>query len=288
MLTALVVVARVRLIDHPPLLHEVGEPVRHPGVGGQPVAAGAAGLLVVALDRFGQVEMRDEAHVGLVDAHAERDGRHHDDAVLALEAGLVRGSRLRVHAGVVGERGDAVADEPRRPSRPPSGATGSRRCPPRPDARRARSAAAARAARPCRRSCSGCSAGRSSRRRRARRRGRAATTISARVCGSAVAVSAMRGTPGKRSCSTESCRYSGRKSWPHCETQCASSMAKSASRARPRRSRQPRRQRAARAPRTGDRARPRRAPARPSCASAALSAELRNAARTPAWRSAST
>ena len=52
--------------------------------------------------------------------------------------------------------------------------------------------------------------------------------MSLRVGPSAVAVSAMRGTSGKRSCSTESCRYSGRKSWPHCETQCASSMAKSA------------------------------------------------------------
>ena len=52
--------------------------------------------------------------------------------------------------------------------------------------------------------------------------------ISARVSSSAVAVSAMRGTPGNRSCSTESWMYSGRKSWPHCETQCASSMANSA------------------------------------------------------------
>ena len=33
---------------------------------------------------------------------------------------------------------------------------------------------------------------------------------------------------GKRSCSTDSPRYSGRKSWPHCDTQCASSIANSA------------------------------------------------------------
>ena len=52
-------------------------------------------------------------------------------------------------------------------------------------------------------------------------------TISSRVCGSAVAVRAMRGTAGKRSCSSDSCRYSGRKSWPHCDTQCASSTAMS-------------------------------------------------------------
>ena len=52
-------------------------------------------------------------------------------------------------------------------------------------------------------------------------------TISSRVRSSAVAVSAMRGTFGKRSASTFSWRYSGRKSCPHCETQCASSMANS-------------------------------------------------------------
>jgi hypothetical protein len=49
--------------------------------------------------------------------------------------------------------------------------------------------------------------------------------VGSRVIASAVAVSAMRGTPGKRSCSCASCRYSSRKSWPHWLTQCASSMA---------------------------------------------------------------
>jgi hypothetical protein len=39
--------------------------------------------------------------------------------------------------------------------------------------------------------------------------------ISRCVGGSAVAVSAMRGTPGQRSCSRFSSRYSGRKSCPH-------------------------------------------------------------------------
>src|SRR3989338_7953122 len=54
------------------------------------------------------------------------------------------------------------------------------------------------------------------------------STISPRVGVSAVAVSAMRGTLGKRSCNIVSSRYSLRKSCPHCETQCASSMAKRA------------------------------------------------------------
>ena len=39
--------------------------------------------------------MRDEAHVGLVDAHAEGDGGHHDDAFLAQEARLMRRARVR-------------------------------------------------------------------------------------------------------------------------------------------------------------------------------------------------
>ena len=56
------------------------------------------------------------------------------------------------------------------------------------------------------------------------------STISSRVMASAVAVSAMRGTFGKRSCSTVSWMYSGRKSCPHCDTQCASSIANSADR----------------------------------------------------------
>ena len=51
--------------------------------------------------------------------------------------------------------------------------------------------------------------------------------ISRRVGGSAVAVSAIRGTWRQRS-RNASWRYSGRKSWPHCDTQCASSIANSA------------------------------------------------------------
>ena len=58
------------------------------------------------------------------------------------------------------------------------------------------------------------------------------STMSARVWASAVAVSAMRGTSGKRSCSSDRPRYSSRKSWPHWLTQCASSIANRLSRPR--------------------------------------------------------
>ena len=48
--------------------------------------------------------MGDEAHVGLVDAHAERDGGDDHDAVLVDEAVLVARARRGVEAGMVGQR----------------------------------------------------------------------------------------------------------------------------------------------------------------------------------------
>ena len=51
--------------------------------------------------------MRDEAHVGLVDAHAERDGGDDHDAVLVDEAVLVARARGRIEPGVIGQRRDA-------------------------------------------------------------------------------------------------------------------------------------------------------------------------------------
>ena len=56
--------------------------------------------------------MRDEAHVGLVDAHAEGDGRHHHDRLAVLEAHLIRFPLGLVHAGVIGERVIALIAQP--------------------------------------------------------------------------------------------------------------------------------------------------------------------------------
>src|SRR6202012_3781706 len=64
---ALVIVLGLGLVDHASLLHHVLQAVGHPGVGGGAVAPGAAGLLIIGLDRLGQVEVGDKAHVGLVD-----------------------------------------------------------------------------------------------------------------------------------------------------------------------------------------------------------------------------
>src|SRR3546814_7700630 len=63
----------------------------------------SAGFLVVALDRLGQVEVGDEAYVGLVDAHAEGDGGDDHHALVAQETALVLRARRRIQAGVVGQ-----------------------------------------------------------------------------------------------------------------------------------------------------------------------------------------
>jgi hypothetical protein len=105
-------------VDQPPLQHDVLQPVGQPRGRRLAVPAGPAGLLVVALDRLGQVQVRHEADVGLVDAHPERDRGHHDQAVLAQEPGLVRGPGGPVKPGVVRQRGQPVAAHPRFSPRP--------------------------------------------------------------------------------------------------------------------------------------------------------------------------
>ncbi len=88
-------------------LADIVQPVEHVGLGRQAVAPGAAGLLVVGLEALGQVQVQHEAHVRLVDAHAEGDGGDHDQAVLLEEPVLVRGADVLVQPGMVGECWDA-------------------------------------------------------------------------------------------------------------------------------------------------------------------------------------
>ena len=87
--------------------------------------------------------MRDEAHVGLVDAHAERDRRDDDHALFAQETLLVALAHLRIEAGVIRQRHAALAAEPRRGLLDPACATGNRRCRHRRDARHRESPKAA-------------------------------------------------------------------------------------------------------------------------------------------------
>ena len=66
------------------------------------VTPGAPGFLIIGLDRLGHADMGDEAHVRLVDPHAESD-RGHDHHILAgNEGGLVSRPSLRIETGVIG------------------------------------------------------------------------------------------------------------------------------------------------------------------------------------------
>ena len=127
-------------------------------------------------------------------------------------------------AGVIRQRRESPARRGTRQPPRPSCATGSRRCRHRPCAPRGSSATACAAA-PWARCDKRYSVGRSSIEIARHFADAERWTISSRVRISAVAVRAMRGTLGNSSASWPSCRYSGRKSCPHCDTQCASSMA---------------------------------------------------------------
>ncbi len=89
---------RVAPLDLALAQHDVGVAEEGQRIGGQAIAAGAADLLVIGLDALRQVGMADEAHVLLVDAHAEGDGGDDDDAVLAQKLVLMRRSDLAARA----------------------------------------------------------------------------------------------------------------------------------------------------------------------------------------------
>ena len=100
------------LLDEVLDLAAVAAGVEEDAVRGQAVAAGAAGLLVEALDVAGQVGVKHEADVGLVHAHAKGNGGAHHPRVAENKGVLVGLAHLGRQAGVVGQRGDARRFEP--------------------------------------------------------------------------------------------------------------------------------------------------------------------------------
>ena len=76
-------------LEHHAPLQEVGGRVDEHALGLEAVAAGAAGLLLVVLERLRRAGVHDEAHVGAVDAHAEGDRGDDDVDVFVEERVLV-------------------------------------------------------------------------------------------------------------------------------------------------------------------------------------------------------
>ncbi len=106
-----------RLVDlaDPPL--GAGEILRAPEElchRGFAVAAGAAGFLIIGLDRLGHGGVRHEANVRLVDAHAEGDGGDHHHILGRHEIALVARAHAGVEPGVIGAYRAAAARDLRR------------------------------------------------------------------------------------------------------------------------------------------------------------------------------
>ena len=108
----MIIVGGIALVDHPAALDDIGHAIGHPDIRRQSVAAGAPGLLIIGLDRAGQIEMGDIAHIGLVDAHAEGDGCHQAEVLFFQEGILIGIAHGAVHAGMIGERPDALRVQP--------------------------------------------------------------------------------------------------------------------------------------------------------------------------------
>src|SRR4051812_8779458 len=70
----------------------------------QTVAARASRLLIVGLHRGRQIDVTDEAHIGFIDAHAERDRCHHDNALFGDKLILMSVTCAAVESGVIGKR----------------------------------------------------------------------------------------------------------------------------------------------------------------------------------------
>ena len=72
------------------------------------VSSGAARLLIVSFQRFGDVVVYHKAHVGLVDTHAKGDGGYDDVNLLHQEGILGLRSQRRLQAGMIGSGLDVV------------------------------------------------------------------------------------------------------------------------------------------------------------------------------------
>ena len=85
--------------------------VEENAVARQTVAPRPARLLVVALDALGHVVVDDEANVGLVDAHAERDGGNDDRGLIPDEPLLVQASDRRIESGMIRQGAEALCSQ---------------------------------------------------------------------------------------------------------------------------------------------------------------------------------
>ena len=115
----------VALEHHAPLQEISGRGDQH-ALGFEAIASGAAGFLLIVLERLRRAGMQHEADVRSIDAHAERDRGDDDVHVLVEERVLIAVPLVVREPGVVRPRRDGLLRAARPPARPPRDATGSR------------------------------------------------------------------------------------------------------------------------------------------------------------------
>src|ERR1700722_5959005 len=108
-LDALSLIRGVALVDLPATQGNVAGAIESERIGRQAVPARAADLLIVRLDRRGQIGVKNKAHVRLVDPPAEGNGGEDDDSGLSQERVLIDASGVPLHARMVRKRAPAVA-----------------------------------------------------------------------------------------------------------------------------------------------------------------------------------
>ena len=101
-------------LEHDAPLQEVGRRVDQHALRFEAVAPGAAGLLLVVLERLRRAGVNDEAHVRSVDAHAEGHGGDDDVGVLVEKRVLIPAALVVGEAGMVGPGANAGLGQPRR------------------------------------------------------------------------------------------------------------------------------------------------------------------------------
>ena len=84
------------------LLDEIADRIEQHAIGGEPVASGSAGFLLIIFERFGERGVNHEAHVGFVNAHSKGDSGDDDLALVAQERLLRFAALFVVHSGVIG------------------------------------------------------------------------------------------------------------------------------------------------------------------------------------------
>ena len=87
----------------------IGAGIEQRAPGGLSIAACTACFLIITFQILGHVIVDHEPHVGLVDAHAEGIGRHHDLHPVIEEIVLILPPGIRVQLGMVGRSPDTAA-----------------------------------------------------------------------------------------------------------------------------------------------------------------------------------